>query len=110
MAEQMKTGLSVDLKAIPVRQETVEICNHFDVNPYILSSSGSLMIVAEDGQILIEKLQNEGIPATIIGKIKKSNDKLVINEDEKRFLTLPETDDIYECIKKYSGCITDVEA
>lgn len=105
MSEQKKTGLTVDLKSIPITQETVEVCNHFDVNPYILSSSGALLIVAENGEALVEKMLDNNIPAAVIGKIKDSNDKLIVNEDEKRFLTLPEADDIYDCIKKHSGYI-----
>ena len=34
MASGAGVGLEVDLKKIPIRQETVEICNYFGVNPY----------------------------------------------------------------------------
>ena len=33
LAEQAGTGLEVSLKKLPIRQETVEICNELDVNP-----------------------------------------------------------------------------
>mgnify|MGYP002508288826 CR=1 FL=1 len=42
LAQRAGVGLSVHLKAIPIRQETVEICNFYDINPYELAAGGSL--------------------------------------------------------------------
>ena len=42
-------GLEIDLKKIPIRQETIEICEFFDLNPYKLLSGGSLLLAAADG-------------------------------------------------------------
>ena len=36
MAEASGVGLCVDLKKIPIRQETIEICEFFNLNPYQL--------------------------------------------------------------------------
>ena len=47
-------GLEIDLRAVPIRQETVEICEFFGVNPYQIMSSGSMMIAAEDGQAVVQ--------------------------------------------------------
>ena len=38
MAEASRVGLRADLRKIPVRQETIEICERFDLNPYKLLS------------------------------------------------------------------------
>jgi len=96
MADIGKVGLSVNLKDIPIKQETVEVCNFFDINPYELTSSGALLVTCKDGQDVIDKLNESGIEAALIGRTNASNDKLIINEDEKRFLTVPATDGIYE--------------
>lgn len=40
MAESSGVGLEIDLKKLPIRQETVEICNLLDLNPYELISGG----------------------------------------------------------------------
>lgn len=96
MAEVANTGLEVYLKKIPIMQETVELCNHFDINPYELHSSGALLIGTNDGKAVVDLLLKAGINAEIIGSIRTDNDKLIINEDEKRFITLPQTDGIYE--------------
>lgn len=96
MADMGGVGLDIQLKNIPIKQETVEVCNYFDINPYELTSSGALLVTCKDGQALIDKLYESGVEATIIGRTNSSNDKLIINEDEKRFLTVPATDGIYE--------------
>ncbi len=99
LSEQLKKGFSVDVRSIPIKQETVEICERVDANPYELSSMGALLIVAKDGKTLVEKLQENGIAAQIIGTVTNNNDKLLLNKDEKRFLDKPGIDEIHR-IKK----------
>ena len=86
IAEASHVGLSVDLKRIPIKQETIEICNFFDLNPYNLDSSGAMVMTTDDGEKLVRDLGEEGIEAVCVGKITDSNDKVVINGDSKRFL------------------------
>ena len=86
MAEASGVGLEIELKKIPIRQETVEICEFFDLNPYQLGSTGSLLLAAPDGNRLVLDLKQQGIPAVVIGKATADNDRVVINEDERRFL------------------------
>ncbi len=98
MAEASGCGLEADLKAIPIRQETVEICEHFDVNPYYLISSGSMLMAADNGSKLVEALMSQGIKATIIGKFTDGADRVVVRDDERRFLTQPPTDELYKVV------------
>ncbi len=86
LAEAAGVGLEIDLKKLPIRQETVEVCDFFDVNPYELLSGGSMVMTAENGYDLVRALEKEHIHATVVGKITDSNDRVVINEDERRFL------------------------
>ena len=94
LAESAGVGLSVDLKKIPIKQETIEICEFFGLNPYELSSGGSLLMTADNGESLVQALEAAQIPAVVIGKITEGNDRIVINEDEKRFLERPKADEI----------------
>ena len=89
LAEASGVGLEIELKKIPIRQETVEICEFFDLNPYQLGSTGSLLLAAEDGNRLVLDLKQQGIPAVVIGKATAENDRVVINEEERRFLEPP---------------------
>ena len=96
IAEGSKTGLEIELADIPIRQETVEICEVFAINPYCLISSGSMLITAPNGTDIVKKLAGEGINAAVIGKVTEGNDRLVINGDEKRFLEPPKSDELYK--------------
>ena len=92
LAEGAGVGLTIDLKKIPIRQETVEICNFYNINPYEFLSGGSLLITCADGPAMADALQSEGISAAHIGRITDGNDRLIINDDEKRYLDRPHYD------------------
>lgn len=95
LAQRAGVGLEIDLKKIPVKQETIEICEFFELNPYELLSGGCLLMTAKNGQALADALMREGIPATVIGRTTKGNDRVIYNEDEKRYLDKPKMDQIY---------------
>ena len=99
MAEASGVGLEIDLKKIPLRQETVEVCEFFHINPYELISSGCMLMAAADGNELIRRLKENCIEATVIGKATAGNDRVLMNEDECRFLEPPKTDELYKVIQ-----------
>lgn len=88
-AEAAKVGLEVELKAIPVRQETVEFCEIFDINPYQMPSAGCILMAAEHGTVLAEALKDAGFAAAVIGHTTEGNDKIILNGDEVRYLDKP---------------------
>jgi len=94
-AQSAGVGLEIDLKKIPIRQETIEICEFFDLNPYKIISGGSLLIAAVDGNAVVLELEKAGIPAVVIGKATDSNDRVLINEEERRFLETTQTDELW---------------
>ena len=98
MAEASGVGLEIDLLKIPVKQETIEVCEFFGINPYELISSGSMLIATKDGNGLVQALEKEGITATVIGKATSGNDRVLWNQDERRFLEPPKTDELYKVI------------
>lgn len=98
MAESAGVGLTVDLKKLPIKQTTVEICNFYDINPYELMSSGSMLIAADNGHDLVRKMKEANIHAAVVGKVTDSNDKIVINGEETRFLEPPKTDELYKAL------------
>ena len=98
MAESAGVGLEIDLKKIPIRQETVEVCEFFDVNPYELISSGSMLMAAADGNGLVRALEAEGIHAVCIGKVTQGNDRVIVSGEERRFLEPPKTDELYRVV------------
>lgn len=96
MAEASGTGLEIDLRKIPIRQETIEICEFFGLNPYKLISSGSMLIASDDGAGLLREFEKAGIPASLVGKATEGNDRVLINKDERRYLEPPKTDELYQ--------------
>ncbi len=96
VAEAAGMGLDIDLLKIPVRQETIEVCEVFGINPYELISSGSLLVTTPDGTGMIRALEEAGIPAAIIGKMVEGNDRIIRNGEDRRYLEPPKTDEIYK--------------
>lgn len=89
-------GLVVSLQKIPIRQETIEICEVFDINPYKMLSGGSLLIGCANGNRMVEKLEDAGILAAVIGYVTDDNDRVVVNGDERRYLESGVCDEIYK--------------
>ena len=85
-AERLQAGVEIDLKKIPILQETVEISEYFDINPYQLRGDGALLFLTHDSAFMIEKLAEEGIKAAVIGRMTEGNDRILVNEDEIRHL------------------------
>ena len=96
MASAANLGLTVDMERLPLKQETVEICEFLNINPYELTSNGAMLIATNDGNGLVSKLNMEGIEATVIGRFNDSNDRIIINEGETRYLDMPKCDEIYK--------------
>lgn len=97
-ASTADVGVLVDLDLIPVRQETVEICEFYDLNPYKLLSGGSLLIASSRGYDLAKSLNAAGLPAVVIGKTTKEQSRKIIREGEESFLEPPKSDDLYKIL------------
>ena len=96
LAEAAGVGLTVDMKKLPLRQETVEVCEYCNRNPYELLSGGSLVMAASDGQALVEVLEEAGIPVALVGRLTDSRDRILLNGEEVRYMDRPRTDEIYK--------------
>ena len=94
MAEASNVGLEVDLKKMTIRQETVEVCEFCHLNPYQLTSVGSVLIFTEDGEELVQKYEELGIQATLLGKTTADTARVILGGEEKRFLDKPAADEL----------------
>lgn len=86
MAETLDTGLVVDIKRIPIRQETIEILELYDINPYYALSEDCLLVVLEDPDKYLARLGEMKIPAAVIGELKPGPGRILKNEDRVRYL------------------------
>ena len=97
LSKRTGCGMTIDLPLVPILQETIEITNYLEINPYLMRSAGCLLIAAPDGKSMVEALQAADIPAVCIGTLQDSNDKIIRNGEELRSLDRPQTDalDLY---------------
>ena len=96
MAAAANVGLSIDLKNIPIKQHTIEVCEYFNLNPYMLRSGGTLLFACANGARIVEQLKNAGVEAAVIGQTTAGNDRLIRYDDEARFLEPPKMDEYYK--------------
>lgn len=94
LAKDTELGLNLDLKKIAVRQETIEVCEHFRLNPYQLASGGSFLMLSENGEALADTLNQKGIQAAVIGQLTDSNDKVIHNGEDMRYIDRPAPDEL----------------
>lgn len=98
LAKANGVGLVIDLKQIPVKQETIEVCEFYDVNPYELLSGGSMLMITQGGTRLVSQLAEQGISAAVIGRTTDNNDRILVNDEEKRFLEPARHDSLYRVL------------
>ncbi len=96
MGAASETGITVELKKIPIRQETIEVCEVFEINPYKMMSSGAMLIGCKNGNLMVEVLEKRGIPAAVIGRANDTNDRIIVNGEETRFLEPAGSDELYK--------------
>jgi hydrogenase maturation factor len=102
MADAANVGLRVYEKKLLVPEETQKICQHFDVDPLQLISSGSLLVVAEKqkAEEIISGLSVNGIQAAIIGEVTESRQgrKLITAAGEETELVRSASDHLWKAL------------
>lgn len=94
MAESSNVGLEVDLKKMAIKQETVEVCEFCHLNPYQLTSAGSVLIFTDRGEELVSRFHEEGIQAAVLGRTTVDTARVIFSDGEKRFLDRPAPDEL----------------
>ena len=89
LGEREEAGLVVYANRINYEQETIEISNHFDLNPLELTSKGAYLLATDRGEELTLALRSAGIDAVCIGEVTKDKKRVVVFEDEERFIESP---------------------
>lgn len=96
VASKANLGFFVEQDLIPLRQETIEICEYYDLNPYKLISSGSMIIITDQSEPMIKELEENGIKGTVIGKLTKGNHKQILFDEVIRSVEPPKSDELYK--------------
>lgn len=101
LSEQLHLGMAADLTKIALDPLTVEICETLDKNPYEMTGGGAVLMVTAVPEAAVAVCAEAGQKACVIGVLNKTNDKLIINGEEKRYLEPFRGDSLYD--KKYFG-------
>lgn len=88
------TGFEIDLERITLKQETVEICEHYRLNPYLMTSAGSYLILTREAQAVRELLEQSGVTVAGLGVSKTQNARVIRNGEEIRYLDRPARDEL----------------
>lgn len=90
-----RAGISFDLRLIPVRQATVEICELFGLNPYRLLTGGAFVAAADNGAAAVREMAAQGISGAVIGQVIEGDARRVSHGGEEAgFLERPQPDEI----------------
>lgn len=99
VAEASEKGAVVYADKIPVMEETLKICNIFNIDPFRLISSGCMIITCKNGKDLVKELESNGIKATIIGQITEGNKKQLVLKDGYAEIDEPLSDELYKVVE-----------
>lgn len=118
LCDRNKWGLKYSLRKIPILQGTVEVANHFDINPYRLLTKNSYLIACESvrenintvGDDILSSLvgANANIVGaslralTYIGDITNEKKRVRTDGETEAFLTKDYKDEIDKIIEGYT--------
>lgn len=90
-------GVEIIKEDIPVLDVTKKIAKYFDINPYRLISSGSMLIIARPNTNIENDFKLAGIKLTKIGEVK-GDKPLIIENKEAKEIEPPTKDELYNAI------------
>lgn len=99
LAEASNLGIEVYEDKIPLRKETIEICDTLSINPLRLISSGVMVMTVseEKKEALLQTLKQQNIDIAEIGRITERNREILQNSSTT-ILQPPEVDELYRVI------------
>jgi hypothetical protein len=79
-------GVEIEISDIPIRQETIEVSQFAELNPYMLPSRGSYVILTSEAEEIKAKFNKLGIEVKVIGKTTKKREKIIKRGDHVRHM------------------------
>lgn len=95
MAEASRVGVRIEQKNILLRKETKLICEALGLDPYGLISSGCMLMAAENGEGLVQALQQACIPAAVIGRTTADPARVWVSPEKETAIEPPAADELY---------------
>lgn len=99
VAEASEKGIELIKESIFVAEETQKICDFFKIDPLKLISSGSMIITCKNGDGLVKELENNGVKASVIGRILQNpSDRFLVSNLIRENLSQPDSDELYKIL------------
>lgn len=86
LCEAWHCGVEVQLTDIPIRQETIEVCNFLDVDPYSIDSTGCKLWAFCPDETPEQVFSGEPVR---IGRLIRGARRVIVYKDHIRYLTPP---------------------
>lgn len=99
VAEVANLGMSVSLPDMSIRQETIEICEFYHLNPYQMTSTGAILMYTDHGKDLVRKLEEQGIAASLMGRTSSKKERIITGGAEIRYMDRPQPDELNKLCK-----------
>lgn len=101
LSEELKYGLGISMKDIPIIQSTVEIAEYFKLNPYNMLSKAYLILTI-NAECTKEQLFEKGYSTVLIGALyadtlKAVNDRYE-EDGEISYINRPVKDELYKIV------------
>ena len=94
LGESAGVGMELQLSNMSIRQETIEVCEFYHLNPYQMTSAGSFLMVTDDADRLTAAITAGGSRASKLGITTGGKAKVITSGTEKRFLDRPVPDEL----------------
>lgn len=108
MCQVSGTGAEIWAQKIPVSAVTRKVCNHFNIDPLGLISSGSMLIIAppEKKSELIDGIGEAGISVSLIGRVTEAEKgRYLVENNEKAAIEPPKRDELYKVVFQHRSPI-----
>ncbi|MDO4265821.1 MAG: AIR synthase [Eubacteriales bacterium] len=103
LLKQNGFGAAFCQQKIPLRQQTVELCEQYAVSPYRLSSAGCFVCLSEEGERLCRMAEDAGLPAAVIGSTERGPAIRRVDGEETAYLRRPEPDALCRILGEEKG-------
>lgn len=92
LGKDTNSGFEVQARNVPVNQITIEFCEYYDLDPWMLFSSGCTLLICSRPMGLIQELKERKIQSEVIGIMTDNNDKVITYGDTRSLVNRPKAD------------------
>ncbi len=100
MCTSSKTGAIINKNSIPIKNLTKKLCKFYNINPYKLISSGSMLIACDPSTVddLCKALNKKDIKCSKLGILTKNPSILLEEGENTSLIEQPTSDELYKVI------------